>query len=398
MRFKYRAKKGLEGVVEGTIEARDKDDALNAIIERGLFPVKIEEAPLPASRYKAKRKRIKKKDVLFFIQKLATLCKAKVDLLTSLRILHSQVESRRLQDTILEVYNATKEGKTFSESLGKFPHIFSSLIVNIVKSGEASGHLDVALQHINEFLSREENLRSKVLVALAYPAFLLFVGMISIIVLMTFIIPRLGGMFEELGKDLPLVTKITLRVSEGFQIWGIWVLGLFILFLVFFAYRRDSFNKVRRYLRLHTPVVKKLAKHQELISFSHSLSLLLRSGVPTLNSLEIASTTVDDPKTREELKKVYSDVALGQSLSKSMENVSSLPELFVKMISLGEESGRLGEVLEELARSSTQEIEKDIGFITSLLEPLLILILGIILGTIVFSILLPIFQITQMVR
>jgi type II secretory pathway component PulF len=397
MKFAYKVKKGLNETLEGVLEARSKDDALNILVERGFFPIKIEEIiPTPSGR--PKRRGIRRKDIIFFIQKLATLCKAKVDLLTSLRILHAQVESKNLQDVISDVYNATKEGATFSESLGKFPHIFSPLIVNIIKSGEASGHLDTALGHINEFLSREESLRSKILVALAYPTFLLLVGCISIIILMNFIIPKLGVMFEELGRELPFVTKLVLKISNIFQTWGIWLLGLIVLLGIIFWYKKTLYQRVTRCLKLNIPIIKGLVRNQELVSFSYSLSLLLRSGVPTLNSLEIASTTVDDPKTEEELKRVCSKVALGETLSRSMESMTSLPEFFVKMIALGEESGRLGEVLEEAAISYTQEIERSIGIVTSLLEPILILFLGVILGAIVFSILLPIFQITQLVQ
>jgi len=399
MRFVYKAKRGLKETLEGVIETQNKEEAINTLVEKGLFPIKIEEVKIefPPSKL-IRRKRIKRRDIFFFIQKLATLCKAKVDLLTSLKILHNQVESRNLQKIILEIYDLTRGGKTFSESLKKFPHIFSPLIVNIIKSGEETGHLDIALEHINKFLSREDSLRSKILVALAYPIFLIIVGIVSIIILMSFVIPKLGVMFEESGKDLPFITKVVLGVSSFFETWGIWILILFCIFFLILWNKKEVFEKIKNFLKLNTPLIKKIAKNQELINFSYSLSLLFKSGVPPLKSLEIASSTVDDPQTKRELKKVYLDVSLGKTLSKSMEAVTTLPDFFIKMISLGEESGSLGEVLEEVAEAYTQEIEKNIGIITSLLEPLLILILGIILGGIVFSIFLPIFQITQMVH
>ena len=406
-KFLYKAKKSLDQDLEGTIEAENQDEALNKLVEQGLFPISLEpQIILPekiAPRQKTLfifRKGITSGDILVFTQKLSTLIRAKVDLLSALRILYEQTEHTRFKEIILAIHNATKEGKAFSESLEKFPNVFPSLYINIIKAGEASGRLDSALEQISEFLSRQQNLKTRVSVALAYPILLVLVGLVSIFVLINFVIPRLKPIFEGLGRELPLITKIILKVSMlSGKIWWI-VLGV-IAFLILILYHQKGgpfFNHLIRKLKTNLPILKRLAKNQELDLFSRSLSLLLKSGVIALTSLEISISGIEDPKLREELKRVCQDVASGQAISKSMKNLTGLPNFFTKMVAVGEESGRLAEVLDEISRSYLQQIEADIAIITSLIEPLLILVLGGILGGIVLSILLPTFQITQMVH
>lgn len=407
-KFIYKAKKGLDETVEGALEAENRDDAVNKLAARGLFPVDIrEEAAVKKQAQKIAPRKAKKgsrkispHEVLNFTRKLTTLVRARVELLASLKILYEQTENSRFQDIILEIYNITKEGKPLSESLAQFPSLFSPLFVNIVRAGEASGRLDSALEQIAEFLSREENLRTKVRVALTYPTLLLFIGLVSIFVLMNFVVPRLKPIFDGMGKDLPLITKIILKMSVvSNKSWGI-ILGVSAV-VIFVLYRRkgaDFFARIARKVIVKLPVLKRLVYNQELAHFSRALTLLLKSGVPALKSMEVATPTIEDQKLKKSLESACKSVAAGQTLSKSMETLTSLPVFFTKMIAVGEESGRLAEVLDEISSSYVQQIEADITLITSLLEPILILFLGSVLGTIVLSILLPTFQMTQAVR
>lgn len=406
-KFIYKAKKGLYQALEGEIEAENQDEAINKLTSQGLFLVAINEAAPAAAALSVKikkvnilRKKVTHKEVFSFTQKLTTLIRARVELLSSLRILYEQADNLTFREIVLEIYNSTKEGKTFSSSLARFPKLFSSLYVNLIKTGETSGKLDFALEQISDFLMREDNLRSKIKVALAYPILLLSVGLASIFVLINFVVPRLKPLFAGLGKDLPLITKLILKLSEfSSKTW--WGIGAVIAAIVLFLYYKKGntvFDLFLSKLKMSIPIVKRLAKNQELAHFSRAFGLLLKSGVPALKSLEISIPTINNPKLREELNKVCLEVASGQGLSKSMASFTSLPKFFIKMIAVGEESGRLYEVLEEIHTSCSQEIEADIALVTALIEPLLILILGLILGTIVLAILLPTFQITQMVR
>lgn len=407
-KFLYKAKHGLEETLEGEVEASNQEEALHKLMARGLFPVSITEAAAkekkpPAQKFqlKIRPKKIGAGELLVFTRKLATLTRAKVELLPSLKILYEQTENPQFKSLILDLYNATKEGRHFSESLSRYPDIFPSLYVNIIRAGEASGHLDAGLDQISEFMHREESLKSKILVALAYPALLLMVGLTSIFVLINFVIPKLRPIFEGIGKkELPAITKIVLNISViSNKIWWVVLIAVAVLIL-FFYYQKGApyFKSILRKIRSVLPIVKGLDRNQELAHFSRSLSLLLKSGVPALRSLEIIAPGMDNRTLREELKKVCRDVASGQSIAESMALSTTLPSFFVKMVAVGEESGRLSEVLDELSRSYTQQIESDIALVSSLIEPVLILALGLILGTIVLSILLPTFQVTQIVH
>ncbi|MDO8536212.1 MAG: type II secretion system F family protein [Candidatus Omnitrophota bacterium] len=406
-KYSYKAKHGLEETLEGSIDATNQDEALQKLIAKGLFPITIKEY---SSKEKGARKKFRIRigpdkitsgELLTFIRKLATLTRAKVELLSSLKILYEQTENGRFKSIVLDLYNATKEGKPFSESLARYPGVFSFILVNIVKAGEASGRLDASLDQIAEFMQREESLKNKILVALAYPGLLLMVGLVSIFVLINFVIPKLRPIFNSLGsKELPLITKIVLKVSDlSNKSWWIFVIAIVIFVVLLYQQKGlPYFKNIMGRLKTRLPIVKNLSVNQELAHFSRSLALLLTSGVPALKSLEIVTPSIDNRELKEELKKVCQQVAAGKTISKSMEDSTGLPNFFTKMVAVGEESGRLSEVLTELSRSYTQQIESDIALVSSLIEPVLILALGLVLGTIVLSILLPTFQVTQMVR
>ena len=406
MRFIYKAKKGLNLTVEGKIEADNREDALAKLAEQRLFPVSVieESASAKPQQKSAKKKRTAKRtssgEILNFTQKLATLIRAKVELLSSLKILHEQAESQGFQEVISEIYNATKEGKTFSQSLERFPHVFSPLFINVIKAGEASGRLDLALEQIEDFLARQESLKNKIIVAVTYPALLLAIGLASIFVLINFVVPRLKPIFDSFGDKLPFITKVVLEVSSfSSRLWFLVVAAIIVLAVGLYSDKgRSILRKILSQAKTSLPVFNKLTANGELVNFCRAFSLLIRSGVSALRALEIASLSFDTPKMREDLLKVQRDVATGKNISSSMEGNTVLPKFFTKMIAVGEESGRLSDVLDEAAASYTQQVEKDIAIISSLLEPLLILFLGLVLGAVVLAILLPTFMISQMVR
>ena len=395
--FTYTAKKGPNETREGSVEADSQDAAVQRLVEQGLFPIRIEARTrlrLPFGT------RIASKELVVFTQKLTTLVRAQVDLVTALSLLHEQADEGRFNDVLRDVSQATKEGKTFSESLARFPDVFSPLFVTIVKAGEASGRLDVALEHLAQSLGREEALKTKVRSALAYPALLLLVGVGSLVVLITVVIPRLESLFLDLGGNLPFMTRLILQLGHLSQRSSPWLVLVGGSVIGFFVWRRGGSALAQlagRVIR-RLPVLKRLTANQEAFHFASSLNLLLHSGVPALKSLQLVTPTIGDPRLRERLGRACEKVALGESLSRSLQTQAAMPPFFVKMIAVGEESGKLDEVLEELSRACLQQVEADIAIISSLIEPVLILGMGVVLGAIVLSILLPIFQITQTVH
>lgn len=398
-RFVYRAKRGLEEAVEGVIEAESQDAVVARLTEIGLTPIKVEEqstASSPQPTVARLKRRISGRDITIFTQKLYSLIKARVELLSSLNILYEQADNVRLKEVIRNLRDGIKDGQTFSETLSRYPNIFSPLYMSIIESGESSGRLDEALKQISEFMERGEELRMKVRSALAYPLLMIIVGIATIFVLVSFVIPRLSFIFADLGQAMPLPTRILLKVSDFFgQGWS-WIVGIIILIGLVSYWRRQTSREriLLARLKLHFPILGKIIRNQAIAHFSRTLSLLLRSGIPLFRALQVAIPTLNNPIMMQELVKVRQEVIKGSTFSTSMENLSSFPKFFTRMISVGEKGGRLEEVLSEVANAYTREVEASLKIATSLLEPLTILVLGLILGAIVMAMLLPIFQIS----
>jgi len=392
--FKYKAKKGVNEIIEGSLSAQNQADAVNKLMQKQIFPMEVEEVEakdisksesgFKALSAKIFKKKISSKDILIFTQKLATLSRAKMELLPSLKVLYEQAENAEFKAVVLKIHNDIKEGSSFSDSLSQFPEIFPSLFISIVKAGEATGAMDKALTQLASFMQTQESLKGKVLGALVYPGILSCIGIASVFVILNFVVPRLKVMFSDLGTDIPLMTRIILVVS--------------LVLLIITSKGGKVFAKLFKWLGGRLPVIKDLLRNQELASFSQAFSLLIGRGVAPLQSLEIASLSIKNAKTKKELREATIKIRQGQRIYESMSDLKSLPDFFIKMIEVGEQSGRLGEVLSEVAESYNRQIDSDVGLVTSVLEPLLILVIGLILGGIVLAILLPIFEVTQMIQ
>jgi type II secretory pathway component PulF len=417
--YKYKAKKGVNELVEGALSAESQEDAVSKLSQKGLFPVEIEEKQeVPAKKIQGtgnsllanlfsqvrrnqnRSGKVSSGQILIFTQKLATLMRAKIELLPALQILFDQTSDEFFKTIIKTVYNQVKKGIPLSRSLEDFPQVFATLYISIIKAGEASGSMDEALGNILDFMKRKESLKNKVKGALIYPAILLMVGLASVVLILTFVVPKLKNMFADLGADLPLFTKAILSISNfTLDNWPYEIIaGAFLVFFVFFFKDGNIAKNTGRFLSTKLPIVNRVIKNQELTNFSRSFSLLIRTGVSPLESLEISALTVENLRMKEELLEAAVSIKEGKTIAKSLSRFKSLPDFFISMIAVGEESGRLKEVLDEIAVSYTEEIDSDINIITSILEPVLILAIGIVLGAIVIAILLPVFQVTQIIQ
>lgn len=401
--FNYKAKKGPDRSETGTIEAEDRDQAIAKLIQNGLMPVEVtvQDRPIAGARLKfglKLKRRLGLKELNIFTQQLRTLIKSRVELLSSLRILYEQSDNESLKNIILDLYNTIKDGKTFSAALSKHSDFFPLLYINIIRSGEASGRLDEALGEMSNFLEREQDLRIKIRAALAYPVLMIIVGLVTIFVLFSFVIPRLVGIFEDFQAALPLPTRILLSISSFFQHAWFFII-IFIVAAVFILRRQDLKGRLGLdWLKLNLPLLGNLNRKQAIGRFSRTLGLLLHSGTPLFQSLQIAIPTLENNILIKQLELVPKDVMAGGTLSESMKKVSYLEPFLIQMIKVGEQGGRLEGVLNEVADSFNREAEASIKIITSLIEPLVILFLGLILGGIVMAMLLPIFQINMLIR
>ncbi len=405
-RFIYKAKKGPGKIIEGTIDAETRDKAISQLIGKGYVPIQVKEETKGRSKTKNPHSsfkfssRIRPIDVTLFTQQLTSLVRSKVSLLESIGILLRQTENKHMKDILSDVYAELKDGKSLSDSLNKYPKVFSPLYINMVRAGEFGGVLENSLIRLDKFREEEEEMRSTVTSALAYPIFIVIVGIITIIVLITFAVPRLTVLFEESQQALPFVTKV--MISIGTKMKNYWYWLVIILSGMFFMFKRrgisDKEKIVLDKLRLKIPVFGVMIKKASLARFARSFGVLLGASIPVIQAIRIAILTLDNQIFKRALEKVEKSIVDGAPLAKSIESSSYFPPFMVNMIAVGEKGGNLEGVLLEVAHSYEREVRKMIKIITSLLEPAIILVMGLIVGFIVFAMLLPIFEINLAVR
>lgn len=404
MKFVYKAKKSLDEAIEGAIEAENLEQAIESLERKGIIPIVIEQqgketvsvqgcgvvTNLQLGRWDGKK-------LTVFTQKLYNLTKSNVELLAALKLL-SQNNFDRTEKLLLEdVSQNIKSGMTLSQAFGRHPRYFPLLYINIIRAGESSGQLKDSFLQLLDYLQRVEELRLKIRQALAYPIFMIIVGAATIFVMLSFILPRLVSMFEDFQAALPLPTRILLTASNIFKQY--WLAAIAIFVVGFFILQKKHSLKAALlfYIKSHLPFVKNLVYKQSVANFSTSLSLLLKSGVNLLSSLGIVAPVIDNPVYIAQLGQVRQDIKEGASFSQALAKFKIFPGFFTQMIKVGEESGRLESVLADIADSYQQEIESDIKIISALIEPAIILVLGVIIGGMVLAVLLPIFNINVLV-
>ncbi len=405
MQFKYKAKKNLNEIVEGNIEGISVKGVLEDLQEQGLVPICVEPVAILTasetlnlkSQAKLKTGKYGLKQLVLFTQKLYNLINSRVELLSALRLLEKNSDNQTEKTLLAEIIRDIKDGVPFSACLARYPQYFPRLYINIVHTGESTGKLKDALMQLLEHLRRLQDLKLKVKQALAYPIFMSLVGAGTIFVMLTFVLPRLAGMFDDFQAKLPLPTLILLKISNFLQSywWGIIILIALVVFALKLkpAGKENIFNRLKYYI----PVVKDIVYKQSVANFSQSLSLLLKSGVNLLSALADAGPVIGNPVYISQLEQVRKDIGEGVPFSAALEKFKIFSDFFVQMIRVGEEGGRLDSVLADIAESYEKEIEADLKIVSSLIEPAIILVLGLVIGAMVIAMLLPIFNMNSIV-
>ena len=394
-KFKYQAKKGPRERFDGEIEAANEEEALNLIANQGLYPIRIEEKrptkKIPGASFRISRK-INQSQLLDFSRQLYNLLCAHVELLKALHILREQTDELALRNLIDNLYNRVKEGENFSTALEQFPESFSSVYTSLIKAGEVGGKLDSALGRIVTFLEEREDLRRKVISSLAYPIMMILVGIATVVVLVTFVIPRLTALFADFGQELPLITKVLLFISSWFgriEFWLVIAAALIILAV----YQRFARNKLSfKGLVKTIPIFRKIILLESITHFSFTFGMLLESGVSVLEALGVSSLSLGDSRLAAEVGRLKNEVTQGASLAEGTNYLVSFPKFFCRMLVIGEESGLLPKVMDTTTQVLKKELEMRLKIISSLIEPAIILGVGLVLGIMVVAMLLPIFQ------
>lgn len=394
--FKYKAKTIEDRIIEGTLEVENEDVARAMLIEQGLTIVALEERSFTdIGQMTIWSPRVNKKDIVIFSRQLAVMVSAQIPIVQALKIISGQTHNARLQKVIRQVYTQVGAGTKLSESLGRYPRVFDGFYVNMIRSGETSGRLADVLNYLADQLEKDYDLFRKVRGALMYPVTVVLAMLIASIVILVYVIPRLVTVFETMGVPIPFTTEVLIAVS-GFVInfwWVVIILGI-LAFLVLRAYFITYVGKLLlSKIKLRLPIFGKLFSHIYILQITRSLHTLLVGGVNLYDSLVIVENVVQDVQFQQVIKKTKEGVHDGQALASEFGQEVLIPELVSNMITIGEQTGKLDYMLEKLSDYYSKEIDATTNNIMTLIEPLVMILLGIGVALIVSAVFLPLYTI-----
>lgn len=396
MQFSYKATNQEGEESKGTIEAASLDSAILALQRRGLVVLDIDEGGGKKSILEISFfERVKQKEIVVLSRQLSTLFEAKVPVLESFRLLAQEAENPLLQRVLGQVADDIKAGSPISKALSKHPDVFSNFYINMVLSGEESGKLSETFLFLADYLERQYELVSKAKSAMVYPAFIILAFVAVMGLMFTVVIPKLSEIITETGQEVPIYTKAVIATSHFFVNYGIFVL-LAVVLGALFLWRYSSTEKGRiriDKLKLQTPFVGDLFNKLYLSRIADNLDTMLTSGIAMLKGLEVTSKVVNNVMYEEILNEAADHVRGGGNLSEALGKYEEIPRIFVQMVRIGEETGELGFVLKTVARFYRREVEQAIQTLVSLIEPVMIILLGVGVGVLLTSVLLPIYNV-----
>lgn len=396
-KFAYKAKRGPDDIIEGDMDADSVDTVVERLGNNGYIPFSIVEegrVDTNSAGHKGSRKKVKRKDINIFTRQLANLLKSKISLPRALNIIYDHTANINMKKIIMELFETVKGGGSLSDVMIKYPKHFSILYINTVRSGEIGCVLEESLERLSAFADKDEEFRSKIRIAIAYPIFMLLTGIGTIVVLLTFVMPKLIGMFEDMGQKLPLPTRIVMGMSSFME--NYWYILLIGAALFFYLMKKRGLSEKEQYaidkMKLNIPVIGNLVRETEIAKFARTTSLLLDNGVSLHQAVDATIPTLSNLIIKGELKKVSVAIISGDSLSRSLQRGSVFPPFVLSMITVGEEGGRLSSSLNEVADYYEREGDQAMKIVSSLVEPVMILGMGLIIGFMVISMLLPVFE------
>jgi general secretion pathway protein F len=392
--FSYRATTMEGAIVEGAIEAADEKSAIERLKDTGVIPLRV-AAPEEGLK-KGITLRSSKVNLLTFTTELATLLGAGLPLDRSLNILSSISESKDMKNIVQSLLKSIREGSSFSDALQRHPKVFPRLYINMIRAGESGGVLDVVLDKLNEFLESSKELKEHIFSVMIYPTILIITGGISIIILLTYVLPKFSVIFAELGGSLPLPTQILLTFSNILKSY--WWIVLSVLITGWIIFRNYIKSDTGRYkwdafkLKMMGEVIRKL----ETARFCRTLGTLLKSGVPLLQALNNARDVISNKVIASGIDAVSAGAKEGKGIALPLSEANAFPPLALSMIKVGEETGQLDNMLLKVASTYEKSLNTAIKRFVSFLEPAMILIMGLFIGFIVISMLVAIFSITEL--
>jgi len=396
--FKYITKDREGNSITGILEARDRAGAIDTLRKKDLIIISLTEATAKF-KFSLGAKKIKLEDLVIFSRQLATMVDAGIPLVGALDILGEQMENKTFATVISTIRRDVETGASLSDALGKNKTVFSSLFVNMVKAGEASGMLDEILDRLAEYLEKTNSLQRKVKAALVYPAVVSSMAVAITVFLLLKVIPVFKEIFKSVGAALPTPTLILLAISDLLQKYFFFTLAFFVItgfLLSRYAKTEKGRTRVDAFL-LNMPIFGVLLKKVAISKFTRTLSTLIKAGVPILAALEIVGKTSGNKVIEIAVDNVRTNVREGENIAEPLARSKLFPAMVTRMISVGEQAGELEKMLTKIADFYDEQVDASVSALTSLIEPLIIAFLGIVIGTIVVCMFLPIFKLAGVV-
>ncbi len=400
--FSYKASDASGAVIKGTLEATDEKEVAAKLQNMHYIPIRIQATGAGQGKFNLGGsinlsylfQRITSKDVMLFTQDLYALLEAGLPVDKALSILINVAEKAKFREVVYGILKNVEGGNSLSEALTKYPAIFPKLYINMVRAGETGGVLPAVLERLGEFLESSQDLKEYITSAMVYPLFLVFVGGISIIIMLAFVVPKFAVIFSDMGQAMPGSTQVLLAISHGLRAYW-WAIFGGIAATVFGIQKYINTPKGRMAadrLKVSAPVTGNLVRSVEVARFSRTLGTLIHSGVPILQALMLVREIITNRLIAESLDAVYHRVKEGENLSGPLLQAGIFPPLAVSMIAVGEETGHLDQMLLRVADNYEKTVRNLIKRFVNLLEPAMILAMGLIVGFIVISMLLAVFS------
>ncbi len=399
MEFRYTARTNTGQIQKGNIEAKSKQDAIAALQDRNLIILDVlgREDTSVFNAQISIFNRVKTKEMVAFSRQLSTLFSARIPLLEALRALARQTENKYFSQIIFEIANDVEAGSLLSKALAKYPKAFSGFFINMVRSGEVSGGLDRSLNYLADYLEKQYYLNSKVRGAMAYPAFIMGGFLIVGVLMMILVVPQLTSFLVETGQELPLPTKMLIATSKFISgIGGIITLIAFIGIVIAAVFSINRVPKARWLFdsaKIKAPILGKIFKGIYLARITDNLSTLIQGGLPILQALQVTADVVGNVVYKKIIEEAKENVRTGGTISSCFENHGEIPPMVTQMIATGEQTGSVDEILKKLSSFYTKEVDATVATLAQLIEPALILVLGVGVALLVSSILIPIYTI-----
>ncbi|MEK6698318.1 MAG: type II secretion system F family protein [Nitrospirota bacterium] len=392
--FKWEGKTRQGAIQKGELAANSKDEVISLLRKQNILPITVAAKPKSLTLQFGAAS-VTDKDVVIFTRQLATMIDAGLPLVQCLEILGTQTENKSLSKIVTQVRSDVESGATFGEALKKHPKAFNDLYVNMVMAGEAGGILDTILQRLASYMEKFAKIKRQIKSAMIYPSVILSVAVGVVALLMVVVVPMLAGMFAEMGQALPLPTRIVIFISNFLKGWGGLILAISIAgFIVGLVQWRKTVTgkRITDGIALKVPVVGVLIRKVAVAKFTRTLGTLISSGVPILEGLLIVARTAGNKVVEEAVLATRQSVSEGKTLAEPLSKAKVFPPMVTQMISVGEATGALDNMLGKIADFYDDEVDSAVAALTSMLEPMLMIFLGVTVGFVIVAMYMPIFQ------